>query len=102
MDAPRGPAVTSAAHSAASGLPRPSVRAGRVFARLRPLWSYRSGVLRIGAGGDLANGVLAGVAGNGVIVNQVGACAFRLGVLGVGDEEFTGPGERVRMPSGVE
>jgi len=29
-------------------------------------------------------------------------CAFGFGVLGVGDQEFTGPGERVGMPSGVD
>jgi len=58
--------------------------------------------LRIGAGGDLAYAVLPGVAGDGVIVNQAGACSFRLGVLGVEDQEFTGPAQRVGMPSGVE
>ena len=76
--------------------------AGRIFARLRPFWRHGSRLLRIGAGGELAGAVFAGVSGDRVVIDQVGACAFGLGVLGIGDQEFTGPGQGVRMPSGVE
>lgn len=48
--------------------------AGWVFACLRLLWRHGSVIGRVGAGGELAYGVFAGVAGDGVVVDQVGAC----------------------------